>query len=54
MPPAALRPCRAPVSLPDRDLGAAETTGFWAKDRASLRECETRRAAAAAATGQVE
>jgi hypothetical protein len=45
--PAASRvPCRAPVVLPDRDLTAGETITLWGRDRAELRICETRRAAA--------
>lgn len=46
-PEAGRKPCRAPVSLPDRDLTQAEATAFWGQDRVSLRECEQRRAAAA-------
>jgi hypothetical protein len=49
LPAAARQPCAAPVSLPDRDLGAAEVTSAWGRDRANLRVCEGRRAAAVAA-----
>lgn len=49
VPPVALKRCEAPAHLPDRDITAAEATGFWARDRAALRDCETRRAAATAA-----
>jgi len=49
VPPTALQRCRDPQALPDRDLTSVEATGFWARDRASLRDCETRRAAVTAA-----
>lgn len=52
IPAAARAPCAPPSSLPDRDLSEAEATGLWGSDRANLRVCEARRAAAvAAATG---
>jgi hypothetical protein len=38
--------CADPVNLPDRDLTGAETVTLWGRDRAALRICETRRAAA--------
>ncbi len=47
VPESGRKPCRPPLSLPDRDLTQAEATAFWSKDRLSLRECEQRRAAAA-------
>ncbi|MCP4561999.1 MAG: hypothetical protein GY873_08690 [Bosea sp.] len=49
LPSAARQPCAAPVALPDRNLAAAEVTSAWARDRAALRLCESRRAAAVAA-----
>lgn len=49
LPPAARRSCNKPVVIPDRDIGEGESTNLWGRDRASLRECETRRAAAVAA-----
>jgi hypothetical protein len=49
IPPAALHPCDPPQTLPDRVLAAGEATRLWGRDRAALRTCETRRAAAAAA-----
>ena len=49
VPASARQPCPAPVTLPDRDVTEAEATGFWGRDRASLRQCESRRAAAIAA-----
>ena len=49
LPVAARQHCAAPVSLPDRDMTASEVTTSWGRDRASLRICETRRAAAVAA-----
>jgi hypothetical protein len=45
VPPGAAEPCPAPVVLPDRKITERETTTFWGRDRASLRVCETRRAA---------
>ncbi len=48
-PATARQPCPAPVTLPDRDITEAEATGFWGRDRAALRQCESRRAAAIAA-----
>ena len=46
VPAAARQPCRAPVTLPDQALSSAQATTYWGRDRASLRECEQRRAAA--------
>lgn len=43
VPEAARVPCRAPVLVPERNLAAREVTSLWARDRASLRECEARR-----------
>lgn len=54
LPAAARQPCAAPVALPARDLAAAEVTSAWGRDRASLRICETRRAAAVAAVAAVD
>jgi hypothetical protein len=48
-PAAALVACSSPVPLPDRNLDAGETVSLWGRDRAALRICEARRAAAAAA-----
>lgn len=48
-PASARQPCAAPVTLPDRDVTEAEATGLWGRDRANLRQCESRRAAAIAA-----
>ncbi len=42
--------CAQPVTLPDRDLTGSETVSFWGRDRAALRICETRRAAAVGAS----
>lgn len=49
LPLAARQPCADPVPLPDRDLSEGEATNLWGKDRAALRACEPRRAAAVAA-----
>lgn len=49
LPPAARKPCARPVLRPDRDISEAEVTTLWGRDQTSLRECETRRAAAVAA-----
>lgn len=49
IPATARTPCAPPSLLPDRSLTEAEVTGFWGKDRAALRVCEERRAAAVAA-----
>lgn len=49
MPKAAKVPCAAPVVLPGRKLTDKETRDDWGADRASLRICEQRRAAAVAA-----
>lgn len=49
VPAIARRACDDPVALPDRDLTEAESTSFWGRDRAALRSCEPRRAAAVAA-----
>jgi hypothetical protein len=46
VPAAARQPCAAPVRLPDRDLSAIEVTTNWGRDRAALKQCEARRAAA--------
>jgi hypothetical protein len=46
LPASALTPCSSPVPLPDRSLTAGETVKFWGRDRAALRICEARRAAA--------
>ena len=39
--------CAPPVPTPDRDLTEEEVARFWGRDRAELRKCEARRAAAA-------
>ncbi|MBB4016719.1 hypothetical protein GGR16_001725 [Chelatococcus caeni] len=49
LPPAAREPCPAPVPLPDRSITSGEVTRWWGRDRAELRACEQRRAAAVAA-----
>ena len=49
LPTAARKRCADPVDLPDRDLLEGEATDLWNIDRASLRICETRRAAGVAA-----
>lgn len=49
LPASARKKCDDPVKLPDRMLPAEEATPLWAKDRAALRVCETRRGAAVAA-----
>lgn len=49
LPSRARQACAAPMSLPERALSAAETVGLWGSDRAALRTCESRRAAAVAA-----
>jgi hypothetical protein len=49
IPAEARKPCAAPVALPDRDLTQSEATAAWGRDRANLRICEKRRAAAVAA-----
>jgi hypothetical protein len=51
LPAVAIVPCAAPVPLPDRRLGERETADLWGRDRTALRTCETRRAAAVAASG---
>lgn len=49
VPAIARQACAAPIALPDRDMSASEVTTGWGRDRANLRICETRRAAAVAA-----
>ncbi|MBA4271053.1 MAG: hypothetical protein C0447_16815 [Methylobacterium sp.] len=49
VPASARQPCAAPSALPDRDITEAEATSLWGRDRAALRQCEPRRAAAIAA-----
>lgn len=49
LPEAARQRCADPVTLPDRDLTESEVTSAMGRDRAALRICETRRAAAVAA-----
>lgn len=46
-------PCAGPVALPDRDMTQGEVTAAWGRDRASLRACETKRAAVVAAVDSV-
>ena len=46
LPASAKVACTDPVRLPDRALGQGETTTYWGRDRAALRQCEVRRAAA--------
>jgi hypothetical protein len=49
MPASAKIPCAKPLLLPSRALSEKETRDDWGADRASLRICEHRRAAAVAA-----
>lgn len=49
LPDAAKAACAKPVALPDRDLSDREAGSYWSRDRAALRTCEQRRAAAVAA-----
>ena len=49
IPASAREKCAAPVALPDRAMPAAEIVPAWGADRAALRNCEQRRAAAVAA-----
>jgi hypothetical protein len=49
LPVSARKRCAEPVEAPDRDLLEGEATDLWNADRAALRICETRRAAAVAA-----
>lgn len=49
IPAVARQRCAEPATLPDRDMTASEVTNSWGRDRANLRICETRRAAAVAA-----
>jgi hypothetical protein len=46
VPATARQKCADPVQLPDRDLSEREATDYWSRDRAALRSCEPRRAAA--------
>lgn len=50
IPEEAKKPCAAPVIIPDvpegQFLPARDVTSLWARDRASLRVCERRRALA--------
>lgn len=49
LPDEARKPCDAPVTPPGRTLSQAEVATFWGHDRAALRTCEQRRAAAVGA-----
>ena len=49
LPAVAREACAIPRQLPDRDLSSREVVTNWGADRAALRNCETRRAAAVAA-----
>jgi hypothetical protein len=49
LPASARKRCADPVEAPDRDLPEGEATDLWNIDRANLRICETRRAAAVVA-----
>lgn len=51
VPATAAQPCDQPAGLPDRDLTERETATYWNRDRAALRDCEGRRAAAVEAIG---
>lgn len=46
VPPTAAEPCARPLLVPDRDLTEEETGKYWNRDRAALKDCEGRRAAA--------
>lgn len=52
LPPAALSSCSPPQLLPQKDLSDAEATRYWARDRAALKACETKRQAAVQAVSQ--
>lgn len=54
VPPTARQKCDDPVVLPDRDLSEPESTALWGRDRAALRSCEPRRAAAVRAADGVD
>ena len=49
VPEVARTACAAPIGLPDRRITAREAVTLWGRDRASLRECEAKRAAAVGA-----
>jgi hypothetical protein len=49
VPEVAREPCTAPVALPDRRITAREAVDLWGRDRAALRTCEAKRAAAVGA-----
>ncbi len=53
IPAEARQPCAAPVLLPDRAITQRETVSLWARDRAALRACEGKRAAAVVAVDGV-
>lgn len=41
-PASAVAACSAPVTLPERDLSAAEVEIYWGRDRSALRICASR------------
>lgn len=41
-PASAVAACSAPVTLPERDLTAAEVEIYWGRDRSALRICASR------------
>lgn len=45
LPEALIGACQDPVTLPDGDLTQAEVNLFWARDRVSLIECGSGKAA---------
>jgi len=51
LPGFSVRPCDPPVRLPDSDLPAEKIVPLWGADRAALKSCEARRAAAVKAVG---
>ena len=53
VPVSARTRCPDPVTTPDRFVPEREATDLWARDRAALRTCESRRAAAVRAADGV-
>ena len=49
VPAAARQKCADPVALPDRAMPEGDIVPAWGADRAALKSCEQRRAAAVAA-----
>ncbi len=46
-------PCADAATLPERDLGTAETVRLWGQDRAALGACRERHQALANAAAQI-